>query len=206
MTRIMPGAKRAFDLVFAGLLLFSLWPVMLVLGVLVRRDGGPAIYSHARMGKNGREFGCLKFRSMHVDSKRRLEELLSQDPDARQQWESVRKIKDDPRITPVGRLLRATSLDELPQLINVIKGDMSLVGPRPVTQEELSQRTAPAQQAYLAVRPGMTGPWQVGGRSDTSADERARLDQGYANDPSMQRDIAVLAKTPVAVISRKGAR
>lgn len=206
MPRIMPGAKRTFDVIFSLFLLMAAWPVMAVIWVLVRRDGGPGIFSHERVGKDGTTFGCLKFRTMHTDSARRLADLLATDADARQQWESVRKLDDDPRITRTGRWLRSTSLDELPQLVNVLKGDMSLVGPRPVTREELAQRTAIAQQGYLSVRPGMTGPWQVGGRSDTTADERARMDQSYANDPSMERDIAALARTPMAVISRKGAR
>lgn len=201
----MPGAKRAFDAVMAGLMLFLLSPFMLAIAVMVRSDGGPAIFSHFRVGKGGRLFGCFKFRTMKVDAEEQLARLLKEDACAAEEWDRCRKLKNDPRITRVGAWLRKTSLDELPQLINVMRGDMSLVGPRPVTAGELEAYGVMADR-YLSVRPGMTGPWQIGGRSDTTMSERIRLDADYAADPSMKKDLQVLAKTPVAVISTKGAR
>ena len=134
-------------------------------------------------------------------------DLLARDPAALAEWRAARKLRRDPRVTPVGRVLRATSLDELPQLINVLRGEMSLVGPRPVVQEELEQHYAPAGAAadYLSVRPGLTGPWQVSGRSDMDYRERVKLDADYARNPSLLRDLALLAYTVVVVLRRRGA-
>ncbi len=174
---------------------------------VVAVDGGPVFFSHRRVGRGGRTFGCLKFRSMRPDADRHLAELLARDPAARAEWQAARKLRQDPRVTPFGRVLRATSLDELPQLINVLRGDMSLVGPRPVVQEELDQHYAPAAAAadYLSVRPGITGPWQVSGRSDMEYRERVALDAAYARNPSLRKDLALLAHTVVVVLRRQGA-
>jgi lipopolysaccharide/colanic/teichoic acid biosynthesis glycosyltransferase len=176
-----------------------------VLVLLVRMDGGPAFYAHERVGRGGRLFGCLKFRSMVVDSERRLAELLARDPAARAEWEATRKLKRDPRVTWVGRFLRASSLDELPQLINVLRGDMSLVGPRPVICAELAAHYGAAAQHYLSVRPGLTGPWQISGRSDTTYAQRVALDVGYATRADLWTDVKILLRTPAAVILRRGA-
>ncbi|WP_270935920.1 sugar transferase [Falsiroseomonas oryzae] len=199
------AAKRSIDILGAGALLLAALPVFLVIAALVRMDGGKVFYAHERVGRGGRLFGCLKFRSMVADADRRLAALLDRDPAARAEWESTRKLKNDPRVTWVGRFLRATSLDELPQLINVLKGEMSLVGPRPVQAAELAAFYGPAAQHYLSVRPGITGPWQVSGRNDTSYAQRVALDVAYVTQPSLIKDIAILLRTPIAVLARRGA-
>ena len=200
-----PVLKRVMDILGAGALLLALAPLFAVLAVLVRRDGGPAFYAHKRVGRGGAEFGCLKFRSMVIDSDRRLAELLANDANARAEWQATRKLKNDPRVTRVGRFLRATSLDELPQLINVLKGEMSLVGPRPVLASELAMYYGAAADHYTAVRPGITGLWQISGRSNTSYDERVALDVAYATQPSLKEDIRILLRTPLVVLQRRGA-
>ncbi|WP_160119554.1 sugar transferase [Rhodovarius lipocyclicus] len=197
--------KRAMDVLGAGVLLALLAPVFLVLALLVRRDGAPAFYAHQRVGLSGRMFGCLKFRSMVRDSDARLKALLASDPAAREEWEATRKLRNDPRVTAVGNFLRKTSLDELPQLINVLRGEMSLVGPRPVTATELATFYGPAASLYASVRPGITGLWQVSGRSETSYAQRVALDVDYAAHPSLWTDIKILLRTPVVVVARKGA-
>ena len=202
---VQPGLKRAFDLLGAGVLLLLAAPAFALLALLVRADGGPAFYAHERVGRGGRRFGCLKFRSMVTDSQYRLDTLLDADPAARAEWEATRKLKDDPRVTRIGRLLRATSLDELPQLINVLRGEMSLVGPRPVVAAELAAHYGAAAEHYLAVRPGITGLWQISGRSETSYDTRVALDTRYATNPSLWADLGILLRTPLAVLSRRGA-
>ena len=197
--------KRGLDVVMAGLALAVLLPVFAVLALLVRRDGGPIFFAHTRIGQNGLGFGCLKFRSMHTDSQEALANLLATSPAARAEWEATRKLKHDPRVTRIGRFLRATSLDELPQLINVLRGEMSLVGPRPVTAVELEEFYGAAAAHYMSVRPGITGLWQVSGRSDTRYAQRVALDVAYATQPSLWRDIQILARTPLVVLARKGA-
>lgn len=203
--RVLPVAKRAMDIVIAGAAMLVALPFFIVVGALVRADGGSVFYAHPRVGRGGRVFGCLKFRSMVVDAQARLEDLLAADPEARAEWDATHKLRRDPRITRIGRFLRATSLDELPQLINVLKGEMSLVGPRPVLQVELDRFYGAAAAHYLTVRPGITGLWQVSGRSDTSYDQRVALDVAYVSQPSLAADIRILLKTPVAVLSRRGA-
>ena len=200
-----PIAKRALDVIGAGLGLVLLSPFFLVVALLVRADGGPAFFAHQRVGRGGKLFGCLKFRSMVIDSQARLEALLASDPAARAEWEATRKLKNDPRITRIGRFLRSTSLDELPQLINVLRGEMSLVGPRPVLEAEIDRYYGASAAHYMAVRPGITGLWQVSGRSETSYESRVALDVSYVSRPSLLADISILLRTPVAVLSRRGA-
>ena len=202
---LFPIAKRALDVIGAGLGLVLLAPFFLVVALLVRADGGPAFFAHQRVGRGGKLFGCLKFRSMVVDSQARLEALLANDPAARAEWEATRKLKHDPRITRIGRFLRSTSLDELPQLINVLRGEMSLVGPRPVQEAEIDRYYGASAAHYMAVRPGITGLWQVSGRSETSYESRVALDVSYVSRPSMLADLSILLRTPVAVLSRRGA-
>jgi lipopolysaccharide/colanic/teichoic acid biosynthesis glycosyltransferase len=199
------AAKRVLDIAGAAALLLLCLPVFLVIAALVRLDGGPAFYAHERVGRGGRLFGCLKFRSMVADADRRLADLLDRDPQARAEWEATRKLKADPRITAIGRFLRASSLDELPQILNVLAGQMSLVGPRPVQAAELAVFYGPAAQHYMAVRPGITGPWQVSGRNDTSYAQRVALDVAYARQPSLLGDLKILLRTPMAVLARRGA-
>jgi lipopolysaccharide/colanic/teichoic acid biosynthesis glycosyltransferase len=203
--RLQQALKRALDLAGAAALLVLLAPVMLALVLLVKRDGGPAFYAHKRVGKGGALFGCLKFRSMITDSEARLTALLARDQEARVEWAATRKLKNDPRVTRVGRFLRASSLDELPQLINVLRGEMSLVGPRPVTPSELDGFYGAAASHYMAVRPGITGLWQVSGRNDTSYEQRVRLDVAYVARASLIEDLRILFATPVAVLRRRGA-
>jgi exopolysaccharide production protein ExoY len=202
---IRPALKRGMDVLGAAALLLAAAPAFLAIALLVRRDGGPAFYAHPRIGRGGQRFGCLKFRSMVIDSDRRLAALLESDPAARAEWEATRKLKQDPRVTRIGRFLRATSLDELPQLLNVLRGEMSLVGPRPVTQAELDQHYGAAATHYVSVRPGITGPWQISGRNDVSYSGRVAMDVAYAATPSLWTDLRLLLRTPIAVLARRGA-
>jgi Undecaprenyl-phosphate galactose phosphotransferase WbaP len=202
---LFPIAKRALDIIGAGVGLVLLAPFFLFVALMVRADGGPAFFAHQRVGRGGKLFGCLKFRSMVIDSQARLEALLANDPAARAEWEATRKLKNDPRITRIGRFLRSTSLDELPQLINVLRGEMSLVGPRPVQEAEIDRYYGASAAHYMAVRPGITGLWQVSGRSETSYESRVALDVSYVSRPSLLADISILLRTPVAVLSRRGA-
>jgi exopolysaccharide production protein ExoY len=180
-------------------------PVMVVIAAAVAMDGGPVIYRHRRIGRDGKAFDCLKFRTMILDAEDCLNEYLSYHPEESGEWERERKLSHDPRITPIGRLLRTSSADELPQLLNVIAGSMSLVGPRPVTASELALYGESAE-LYKSVRPGITGPWQISGRNDLSYDTRVLLDTGYVREWSLQTDLRVLLQTPTVVLSRSGAR
>ena len=202
---LRPAAKRAIDILGAGAMLLALAIPFLMLAYLVRRDGGPATFAHRRIGRGGRVFGCLKFCSMVPDAEARLAAVLASDPVARAEWEATRKLKNDPRVTRVGALLRKTSLDELPQLINVLRGDMSLVGPRPVTASELETYYGAAAEHYHQVRPGITGLWQVSGRNDVSYAHRVALDVAYVSRPSLIEDIRLLLATPAAILFRRGA-
>ncbi len=202
---LRPGLKRGFDILGALALLTVLLPLFALIALFVKADGGPAFYAHERVGRGGQRFGCLKFRSMVVDADRRLAALLEIDPAARAEWEACRKLKRDPRVTWIGRFLRASSLDELPQLLNVLRGEMSLVGPRPVQAAELALHYGAAAEHYLSVRPGITGLWQVSGRSDTSYATRVALDVQYATNPSLLTDLMILLRTPAAVLLRRGA-
>ena len=196
--------KRVFDL-FAALVLLVLGALpLLYIALRIRRDGGPAIFAHQRVGQSGKVFPCFKFRTMQVDAEERLRELLANDPAARAEWEREFKLRNDPRITPIGHFLRRTSLDELPQLFNVIRGEMSLVGPRPVIRAELV-RYGDDVDYFLMVRPGMTGLWQVSGRNDTGYDTRVYLDTWYVKNWSLWYDIAILFKTIRVVLNREGA-
>jgi exopolysaccharide production protein ExoY len=199
-------SKRAFDVVMASTLLFLALPAMFFIAVIMfSTDRGPILFGHERIGHNGKRFRCLKFRSMVTDSQNALARHLELFPQARAEWEATQKLRDDPRITPIGRFLRVTSLDELPQLLNVIRGDMSLVGPRPIVQDEVV-RYASEIQAYAATRPGITGLWQVSGRSDVDYDQRVRLDSQYVREWSFAGDLIILVKTVKVVLSRTGSR
>jgi exopolysaccharide production protein ExoY len=192
--------------VAAGLLLVVLAPLMLwVAWRIWRVDGSPVLYGGWRVGLGGRLFRCLKFRTMVLDAQPALERLLREDPAARAQWEREQKLDDDPRVTPVGRFLRRSSLDELPQLFNVLRGDMALVGPRPITVPEL-ERYGAARWHYLNVRPGMTGLWQVSGRSDVSYPQRVQLDRRYVEQRTLVGDLQILLRTVKVVLGHDGAR
>ena len=197
-------AKRVLDLMGALLISLALSPLLAFIAWRVRQDGGKAIYGHPRVGSDGRAFQCYKFRSMVVDANAVLADLLERDPIARQEWERDFKLRNDPRVTRIGRFLRRTSLDELPQLWNVIRGDMSLVGPRPIVEAELS-RYGEDSCYYLMARPGMTGLWQVSGRNDADYPTRVYLDAWYVRNWSLWYDIAILFKTAHVVFRREGA-
>ncbi len=196
--------KRVFDVIGSALLLLLLSPLFAYLSWRIRQSGGDAIYGHERIGRYGRRFRCLKFRTMVPDADRTLAELLARDPQAREEWERDFKLKNDPRITPIGAFLRRTSLDELPQLWNVLKGEMSLVGPRPVVQEELA-RYGDQVGYYLEARPGITGLWQISGRNDTGYEDRVALDSWYVRNWSLWYDFVVLVKTVRVVLKQDGA-
>jgi exopolysaccharide production protein ExoY len=187
--------KRIVDIILAISGIIILAPLLLICFVAITTtSSGPAIFRHRRVGFNGKQFNCLKFRTMVVDSPKRLRDLLESDPAAAAEWAATRKLRYDPRVTAIGMVLRKSSLDELPQLFNVLRGDMSIVGPRPVTDEELD-RYASSVGAYLACRPGITGLWQVSGRSTTTYEKRVALDAQYAHTWSMALDAKIMIVT-----------
>ncbi len=196
--------KRSFDIIGSTLIIAMISPLLIYISRKVKADGGPAIYGHERIGKGGRKFKCLKFRSMVINSQEVLSELLASSPEAKAEWDATFKLKEDPRITKIGHFLRRTSLDELPQLFNVLKGEMSLVGPRPIITAEL-ERYNEEVEYYLLSKPGMTGLWQVSGRSDVDYETRVYLDAWYVKNWSMWNDIAILFKTITVVLKRDGA-
>lgn len=196
--------KRTFDIIGSLAIILVLSPLLIYISQRVKKDGGPAIFGHERVGKGGVKFKCLKFRSMVINSKEVLQNLLNEDIEAKKEWDLTFKLKNDPRITKIGHFLRRTSLDELPQLFNVLKGEMSLVGPRPIITEEL-ERYNEEVDYYLLSKPGMTGLWQVSGRSDVDYDTRVYLDSWYVKNWSMWNDIAILFKTVGVVLNKDGA-
>jgi exopolysaccharide production protein ExoY len=188
-------AKRCFDLVASLTALILLLPLLVVVMTVIRISSpGPALFRQQRWARAGRTFQCLKFRTMYPDADARLDELLRSDPARRAEWEATQKLRDDPRITPVGRLLRCTSLDELPQLVNVIRGEMSLVGPRP---KPLAERElyGVALGTVLSVRPGLTGLWQISGRNDTTFGQRIALDVRYVETRTLGGDLVICLRT-----------
>ncbi|MBC7799045.1 MAG: sugar transferase [Gemmatimonadaceae bacterium] len=198
------AAKIALDRAGASAICLVAAPVLLGVAFLVTRDGGPLLFRHRRVGHNGEAFMCLKFRTMVVDADAVLAELLARNPAARAEWDATQKLRDDPRVTRYGRLLRNTSLDELPQLLNILRGEMSLVGPRPIVPAEVP-RYGDDIALYFAAIPGLTGLWQVSGRSDTSYQRRVELDCEYVRTWSFWGDVAILLKTIPAVVLKRGA-
>lgn len=197
--------KRIFDLVLTTLGVVVLSPVFLLLAILIKLDSrGPVIFAHQRIGKDGKLFPCLKFRTMCVDADKKLKEYLAANPEARKEWEAEFKLKDDPRVTRVGKVLRKTSLDELPQLFNVLIGQMSLVGPRPIVTAEIP-KYGPYIKDFYMVHPGITGMWQVNGRSDTTYEERVQMDSWYVRNWGVWLDIMLLWRTFGVVLQHKGA-
>jgi lipopolysaccharide/colanic/teichoic acid biosynthesis glycosyltransferase len=193
--------KRWLDLAMILIAAPIVLPTLLILGLLVRRDGGPALYAQDRVGLDGRVFRILKLRTMVVDADARLAAHLAADPALRDEWEDTQKLKSDPRVTSVGRLLRKTSLDELPQLWNVLKGDMSLVGPRPMLPQQAALYPG---RDYYRLRPGLTGFWQISSRNDASFADRAGYDSRYARRLSLLTDAAVLLATVRVVLRGTG--
>ena len=197
-------AKRGFDILGAALALAALSPLLLLIALLVKlSDRGPVLYGHTRIGRGGRVFRCLKFRTMVVNGDAVLAAHLRSDPLVAAEWQSTRKLKDDPRVTRVGAVLRRLSIDELPQVVNILLGDMSIVGPRPVVREELD-RYGKSAIFYLKSRPGLTGLWQVSGRNDVSYTTRVAFDRHYVENWSFVEDIRIIVKTVPAVCMSSG--
>lgn len=197
--------KRLTDIAIAATALVVVAPLMAVLFILIRMDGGNAFFAQDRIGRGGKRFRCYKFRTMAPDAEERLAAILAADPARRAEWECDQKLKNDPRITPVGRFLRRKSLDELPQLWNVLRGDMSIVGPRPIVADE-RDRYGDAFWYYINCRPGLTGAWQVSGRNETTYDQRVSLDSKYAQSWSLRKDLWIILKTFGVVLEEKGVR
>jgi exopolysaccharide production protein ExoY len=203
---LVAKVDRGLNFVSALVILVLLSPLFIAVALLIwRHDGRPLMFGHYRVGAGGRLFRCWKFRTMVRDAEHALAAHLEANPAAREEWARDHKLAHDPRITPIGRLLRRTSLDELPQLFNVLAGDMNLVGPRPITVTELT-RYGIVRWHYLSVRPGMTGLWQVSGRNDVSYEQRVALDRQYVEQRSIWNDVVILVKTVGVVAGSKGAR
>jgi len=196
--------KRLFDVIGAVILGLVFSPLMLMIVLLMRKGDGSAIYRHRRVGRGGQMFSCLKFRTMVPNADQVLHDLIARDPELKAEWIRDHKLRHDPRVTRLGRFLRRTSLDELPQLMNVLRGEMSLVGPRPVIREELL-RYGRSVGTYLAAKPGITGLWQVNGRNDTDYRRRVVLDAYYVRNQNLLLDLYVLMKTIGVVLSGNGA-
>ncbi|MGU3496011.1 sugar transferase [Xanthobacteraceae bacterium A53D] len=194
------AGKRTLDMVVALAMLVMLAPLMVMVALLIKATTrGPVLFGHKRVGLHGRAFHCLKFRTMRPDAEAALLAHLASSPEAAQEWLETRKLRKDPRVTAIGRVLRGSSIDELPQLFNVLRGDMSCVGPRPVVADELELYGADVQD-YLAARPGVTGLWQVSGRSKLTYADRVRLDSLYVRNWSLRSDLAILMRTIPAVL------
>ena len=205
-TRCSGRRKRCLDLVSASLAILLMAPLLLLIALLVMTDGHAALFRQERVGRGGARFGCLKFRTMRSGAERALDDILARDPVLASEWRSHGKLRCDPRTTRVGRVLRRMSLDELPQLFNIVAGDMSLVGPRPVVADELLRHYTPAAvRAYMSVRPGLTGLWQVSGRSDLGYGERVALDCTYVDTLSLRNDVRLLVRTVGVLIGQRGA-
>ncbi|WP_218852233.1 exopolysaccharide biosynthesis polyprenyl glycosylphosphotransferase [Carboxydothermus ferrireducens] len=197
--------KRLFDIILSVFLLVTAMPIFIIISVLIKIDSnGSIIFKHERVGYKGKKFYCYKFRTMYADANERLKKLLEKNPALKEEWEKEFKLKNDPRVTRIGRILRKTSLDELPQLVNIIKGDMSLVGPRPITEDEI-KKYGKYIYYYLSVKPGLTGLWQVSGRNDITYDERVKLDVWYSKNWDIIYDMYILFKTFTAIVFKKGA-
>lgn len=198
------AVKRQLDLIGAVVLAIVFSPLIIAIFLLMHRSGGAVIYKHRRVGRDGKMFECLKFRTMVPNADQLLRELLERDPALKAEWVQDHKLRNDPRVTRLGRFLRRTSLDELPQIWNVVLGEMSLVGPRPVIREELL-RYGRNVGAYLAAKPGITGLWQVTGRNNTDYRRRVVLDTYYVRNQNLALDLYILFKTTGVVLGGKGA-
>ena len=198
--------QHLFNYILALIFLPLLLPIIGILAFLIKKEStGPVFFTHNRIGKDGKIIPTMKFRSMFVDAQERLEKLLCEDETIKAEWEMNFKLKDDPRVTKIGSFLRKTSLDELPQIFNVLKGEMNFVGPRPVIQQEIDQYYKENAEFYTMVKPGITGLWQVSGRSDTDYDFRVATDKWYVTNWSLWLDIVILIKTIKVVLKQDGA-
>lgn len=200
------NAKRVFDVVSASMLLLLVAPLLILIGIAIRlQDGEKALYAQTRYGLNGRAFQCFKLRSMVPNAAEKLQAVLDSNPEAKREWELTQKLTNDPRITKLGKFIRATSIDELPQLLNIIRGDMSVVGPRPIQYSEFSKYGDDFVH-YCSVRPGLTGLWQVSGRSNVGYVERVELDKRYVQTRTFWGDLMIILKTVPAVLVSDGAK
>lgn len=198
--------KRSFDIAFSLFVLIAFSPLFLLIALLIRLSSkGCALYAQERIGRGGIPFRCYKFRTMYANADAKLQHLLDNDNFLRTEWEKRRKLKKDPRITPIGRILRKTSLDELPQFWNVLKGDLSVVGPRPVVKEELDTFYGYKTDKILSIRPGLTGIWQTSGRNDTDYVKRIAMDEYYIENHSLWLDLKLILKTVPSMITTRGA-
>lgn len=199
-----PFAGRLFDMTLAFLAILVFLPFLMFTALAIKLSGpGPVMFVQQRVGRDGKLFPCLKFRTMVVNAGEVLDELLASSPEARAEWQRDQKLRKDPRITPIGGVLRKSSLDELPQLFNILAGHMSIVGPRPIVENEI-YRYGHRFGAYCSVRPGLTGLWQVSGRNEVSYDARVRLDALYARRKSTLYDFAICLRTVPAVLASRG--
>lgn len=198
--------KRFFDIVFSILVLVLFSPLYLLIALAIRLTSkGAAIYSQERVGRGGQPFKCYKFRTMYSDADERLKALLAEDAELHREWEETRKLKHDPRVTPLGSFLRKTSLDELPQFWNVLIGDLSTVGPRPVVHSEVAECFGNKAYKILSIRPGLTGIWQVSGRNNLPYAERLLLDEKYVDSRTLLMDIKLIVRTIPCMIIPEGA-
>ena len=198
------AGKRAFDLTLALLISPIVVPVILVLWALTKLDGGPGFFGQVRVGKDKKYYKCWKIRTMRVDAEEVLTELCKSNPEIAREWNENQKLKNDPRITAVGRFMRATSLDELPQFLNIVKGEMSFVGPRPFMAQQMQMYQTAGGRSYFEVRPGITGTWQVYGRGQTKFSDRVHYDDIYHNGLSFKQDIGLIFKTVGVVLRATG--
>jgi len=199
-------AKRLFDICFSLFILILAAPFFLLCIIIVKLSSpGPVFYAHSRVGLHGRPFECFKFRTMYRDAETRLQPLLASDPSLMQEWETYFKLKVDPRITPIGKWLRKTSLDELPQIWNVLRGDMSVVGPRPLTEHEVTHYLREKASTILSLRPGLTTLWIIQGRNGLSLEERISLEEFYVKNRSFWLDLKLIVLTVPRMIFPKGA-
>lgn len=198
--------SRALDILIASVALVFFLPMFLIIAIAIKcADPGPVFFRQRRIGLGGQAFGCWKFRTMVVDAEARLEKILQSDPQAAREWAEHQKLTNDPRVTALGNFLRRSSLDELPQLFNVLMGEMSIVGPRPIVEAE-AERYGQHFALYCLVRPGITGLWQISGRSDVRYFERVLLDVRYVSSRSMMRDIKIIVLTVPSVLAARGSR
>lgn len=198
--------KRSFDILFSSFAILIGAPIFVLIILLIKLTSkGPIFYKSQRIGKNFKPIDCWKFRTMYLDADQKLSNLLSQNPKLKEEWELYQKLKEDPRIYPVGRLLRKTSMDELPQFFNVLKGDLSVVGPRPFYQEQITQYLGKKASKFLSIPPGITGIWQVSGRNLLTFDQRLSLEEDYIDKQSFMLDLTIILKTIPALLFSKGA-
>lgn len=198
--------KRSFDILFSLLVIILISPILLLTSICIFfTSKGPILYAQRRVTIDGKEFNCYKFRTMFKDAEKVLQKILDEDEKKRKEWEVYFKLKDDPRITPFGRFLRKTSIDELPQFFNVLRGELSVVGPRPMPKEELIKRYGDKANKILTVRPGITGLWQISGRNQLSIEKRVEIDDYYVDNNNFLLDSLIILKTIPAIFTSRGA-